>query len=156
METARYGTLLLYTQDPNKLLSLLPGMGSQSFNFFSCVETLRGSVDCLPGHLYFYPGNKSSLGLRQYRQRAESCMGLLLPSGQKSAITKMFRWFTSVRRYSTELAMTIANSRGKFNRLGSACAGIWDNLNANDSVTGILILIIPHFTGHYSAQFLGS
>ena len=83
----------------------------------------------------------SSSGLRQYRQQVESCMGLMLPSGQKSVSTKMFRLFTSVRRYSVAWIMTINPSFGKFNNLGKDIGtGTWDNLSAKDTVTGIPIL----------------
>ena len=112
-------------------------------NPFHCFLT-KGRESWFPGISsfgFFIARYISSSGLRQYRQQVESCMGLMLPSGQKSVSTKMFRLFTSVRRYSVAWIMTINPSFGKFNNLGKDIGtGTWDNLSAKDTVTGIPIL----------------
>ena len=63
-------------------------------------------------------------GLRQYRQQTESCRGWMLPAGQKSVSSKMFRPFTSVRSYGVTRIMTTVLVSGKFNDLGRLNTGV--------------------------------
>ena len=109
------GTLLLYTSDSLKLYLLLPGLGSQSFNFLSDVGKFqKGSVDCLPGQFYFYPGTISFSGLRQYRQQTESCRDWLQLAGQKIATSKILsRPLAPARRYDVVREITIFLTVGK-------------------------------------------
>ena len=53
-------------------------------------------------------------GLRQYKQRAESCRVSRLLAGQEKTVSKILsRPLTSVRRYGVTLAMTIVSVIGK-------------------------------------------
>ena len=111
---AEYGILLpLYIQESPKLSMLLPGLGSQSFNFFSCMEKFRGSVDCLPGQ-FFYPGHIVTGITSVVKHLTERCRVWLQLAGQKMATSKILsRPLATARRYDVVREITIFLTVGK-------------------------------------------